>query len=89
MYFNWQPGASRIQFSSVVAVSWLNWNVIVSTDAEETGRLMFDVLDEPRHNFNQSTRERNRKCQTISLPSSFLKPLLYQMLDLMPSFKQV
>jgi hypothetical protein len=76
MYFNWQLGASRIQLSGMVAVSWLNWNVIVSTDAEEAGRLMFDVLDEPRYNFNQSTRERNRKCQTISLPSSFLNPYL-------------
>jgi hypothetical protein len=28
-----KPGVSRIQFSSVMAVSWLNWNVIVSTDA--------------------------------------------------------
>ena len=49
MSFNWQSGASRTQFFSVVAVSWLNWNVIVSMDAKEAEkRLKFDVLGEPR-----------------------------------------
>jgi hypothetical protein len=37
MYFNWQPGAIWIQFSSVVIVSCLIWNVIVITDAETRG----------------------------------------------------
>ena len=48
MYFNWQPGASWIHFSSVVAVSCLIWNLIVSTDTEtKDRRLMFDVKNVP------------------------------------------
>jgi hypothetical protein len=37
MYFNWQPGAIWIQFSGVVIVSCLIWNIIVITDAETRG----------------------------------------------------
>src|SRR5436305_12224918 len=41
MYFNWRHGPSRTRFPSVVAVSCLIWNVIVSTDQRQRdGRLM-------------------------------------------------